>query len=90
MPTTLTSPAATSKNPVRPPLIVVDESREIERVVTRLKDRYPALSSAAIRAAVDGSVHAFEGAKVRKFVPLLVERLARVTLEHVQVVDLRE
>jgi hypothetical protein len=89
MPTTINTSAPTSTNPVRRPLAAVDESREIERVVTRLQDHYPMLSSAAIRAAVDGSVHAFDGAQVRKFVPLLVERLARQSLEQVQEVERR-
>ena len=90
MPTTIAPSVPTSKNAVRRPLNVVDEGREIERVVARLQDRYPALSNAAVRAAVDGSVHAFDAAKVRTFVPLLVERLAKERLEHVQVIDLPE
>jgi hypothetical protein len=89
MPTTITSPATTSKNPVHRPLVAFNERREIERVVVRLQDRYPALSSTVIRTAVSVALHAFDGAKVRKFVPLLVERLARERLEHVQEIDRR-
>jgi hypothetical protein len=82
MTTTITSPATSSKNPVHRPLDIVDESREIERVMTRLHERYPTLDSTSIRTAVNVSVHAFDGATVRKFVPLLVERMARTSLEH--------
>jgi hypothetical protein len=90
MPTTITSPSTTCKNPVPGPLVAFDERREIERVVTRLHDRYPELHIDVIRTAVNVALHAFDGAKVRTFVPLLVERLARQSLEHIQVIDLRQ
>jgi hypothetical protein len=62
----------------------LNEGREIERVVARLHERYPTLSQADVRRAVTVAIHAFDGAKVRHFVPLLVERMARESLDHVR------
>ena len=62
-------------------LEILNEGREIERVVSRLLDRYPMLSLAEIERVVSVALHAFDGARVRHFVPLLVERLADESLE---------
>jgi hypothetical protein len=63
---------------------LLNESRELERVMMRLATDYPTLSSRQIRTAVNVAVHGFDGARVRRFVPLLVERLARQSLDHVK------
>jgi hypothetical protein len=76
--------AASPKSADKTEIELLDESRELERVVTRLRDQYPMLAVAQIRTAVTVAVHAFDGAKVRHFVPLLVERMAKQSLDHVR------
>jgi hypothetical protein len=68
----------------------LDEPRELERVVMRLLDSYPAAGETVVRDIVTTSVHLFDDATVRKFVPLLVERLARAALNERRVIDVRE
>ncbi len=62
----------------------LDEPRELQRVVARLLEQYPAVSETVVRDAVATSVHLFNDAPVRKYVPLLVERLARQALNQRQ------
>ena len=66
----------------------VQETRELETVVARLRDRYPSVGETVIRDVVATSLHMFDDAAVRKFVPLLVEKLARQTLDRRSVIDL--
>jgi len=46
----------------------------------RLRARYPDVDPALVHAAVHDSYRAFDGARVRTFVPLLAENVARRTL----------
>ncbi len=68
----------------------LDEPRELERVVTRLVEQYPAAGETVVRDIVTTTVHMFDDATVRKFVPLLVERLARAALNERLVIDVRD
>jgi hypothetical protein len=68
----------------------LDEPRELERVVTRLLERYPTAGETVVRDVVATSVHLFDHAKVRKFVPLLVEKLAKNTLDRRAEIEIRE
>ena len=68
----------------------LDEPRELERIIARLLEQYPAAGERVVRDVVATSVHVFDGAPVRKFVPLLVERLARQALNQRRVIDLDE
>jgi hypothetical protein len=76
--------AASPRSASKTEFNLLNESRELERVVTRLRDQYPTLAPQQIRTAVNVAVHAFDGAKVRHFVPLLVERMARESLDYVR------
>ncbi|WP_243077196.1 three-helix bundle dimerization domain-containing protein [Microbacterium sp. SS28] len=58
-----------------------DEDAAIADVVDRLAERFPTLPRERIAAAVAESHARFEGAKVRDFVPVLIEREARALLE---------
>ena len=58
----------------------MDEQALLGEVVERLTGRYPTLSPDTVNDAVHG-VHArFDGAPIREFVPLLVEREAHTAL----------
>ena len=84
MPSTIEPAAASPRTEDKTEPELLNESRELERLVTRLRDRYPTLAPDQIRTAVNVAVHAFDGAKVRHFVPLLVERMARESLDYVR------
>jgi hypothetical protein len=58
-----------------------DEDRAIDEVVSRLSEKFPALSTEHIAAVVDEEVHRFDGGRVRDFVPVLVERAAKQRLK---------
>jgi hypothetical protein len=78
---------------ITPPTIIdihLDEPRELQRIVTRLIEQYPAAGETVVRDVVATSLHVFDDATVRKFVPLLVERLARQALNQRRVIDLDE
>ncbi len=53
------------------------ETRACELVVGRLQFSYPELAEAEVREIVYEEVRLLEGARLRQFVPLLVERAAR-------------
>ena len=60
------------------------EAVQIDEVITRVAAIYPEISIADI-TRVAHILHAgFDDAKVREFVPLLVERKARAVLAHRQ------
>lgn len=91
MATTTSSAAATpSAIPSARPDAHLDEPRELERVVTRLVEQYPTVGETVVRDVVATSVHMFDDASVRKFVPMLVERIARDALNRRRIVDLDE
>lgn len=61
---------------------LADEDQALSDVVDRLEERFPAKGRPEIERAVDEARSHFERAKVRDFVPVLVEREARARLEH--------
>lgn len=63
----------------------LDEQTQMEEVIERLAARYPSLAPSTIVDVV-GDLHArFDGARVRDFVPMFVERNARLALEELSV-----
>jgi hypothetical protein len=84
MPSTIQPAAASPKPSDKTDFELLNESRELDRLVLRLQDQYSELSPEQVHTAVNVAVHAFDGAKVRHFVPLLVERMARESLDHVR------
>lgn len=58
-----------------------DELGEVRDVVGRLVLHYGSLDEATVEAAVREACQAFRGARVRAFVPILVERRARAVLD---------
>ncbi|WP_203230680.1 three-helix bundle dimerization domain-containing protein [Agromyces humi] len=58
-----------------------DEDRAIDEVVSRLSEKFPALSPEYIKGVVDEELHRFDGGRVRDFVPVLVERAAKQRLK---------
>ncbi len=57
-----------------------EELRSIELLTARLENRFPDLPSGTVRAAVDSACREFDGARIRDFVPVLVEREAVLAL----------
>ena len=57
------------------------ERHEIARVTARLSVRFLGLEPGVVQATVDRLHRRFEACRVRTYVPLLVERLARTELE---------
>ena len=56
------------------------ERHELARITARLGVVFPALEPGVVQAAVDRLHHRFQACRVRTYVPLLVERLARTEL----------
>lgn len=61
-----------------------DEAAQIAEVIQRIRDANPEISAADVERAVRVIHAGFDGARVRDFVPLLVERKARTVLAHRQ------
>jgi hypothetical protein len=59
-----------------------DEDARLADVIERLQDRFPHTPHSEIETAVHDAQRTFERAKVRDFVPLLIEREARAHIEH--------
>ena len=57
-----------------------DEARAITRVVGRLHEQFAGLDLAVIERTVHRHLAGFEGARIRDFVPILVERLVKQEL----------
>jgi hypothetical protein len=66
-----------------------DEGQALDRVAERLAARYPQMQPDTIRSLVFQTHQQFEGSPIRDYVPLLVERAVRESLDqaasHVQV-----
>lgn len=60
---------------------VVDESKAISEIVERLRERFPDASLEAVTDAVEYARTTFSGAKVRDFVPVLIEKEAKARLK---------
>ena len=66
---------------------MVDSSEwaAITHVVERLMQSYPSLTRDAVTAVVHQTHAKYDGRPVRDFVPMFVERHARVELAHLEV-----
>jgi len=62
----------------------VDEAAQIAEVMARIAATYPDISSVDIERVVQTVHTGFDDAKVREFIPLLVERKVRTVLAHRQ------
>lgn len=54
-----------------------EEQRQIDQVVDRLTELFPYVPDHVISDTVDSAHHRFDGARIREFVPLFVERQCR-------------
>jgi hypothetical protein len=61
-------------------MLVDNEAAQIDQVIERLIARFPAESPAEIKLLVHRIHERFADARVRDFVPLLVEKAARQTV----------
>ncbi|MET9881697.1 hypothetical protein ABZZ20_00795 [Streptomyces sp. NPDC006430] len=69
--------------PNRPPLDSQDELVSIRNTVARLRAAYPSVDAATVEATVRTAYESFHRARVRAYVPILVERRSRKTLSAV-------
>lgn len=60
---------------------VVNEEKAIGEIVERLRERFPEATPAAVDDAVEKARASFTGAKVRDFVPVLIEKEAKAHLK---------
>lgn len=61
-----------------------DEAVQIAEVIARISAYYPDISTTDIERVVQTVHTGFDDAKVREFIPLLVERKVRAVLAHRQ------
>jgi len=61
-----------------------DEATHIAEVIARVAAYYPDISTTDIERVVQTVHTGFDDAKVREFIPLLVERKVRAVLAHRQ------
>ncbi|MEE3850762.1 DUF3562 domain-containing protein [Gordonia sp. LSe1-13] len=61
--------------------MTTDEQRVLDEVAGRIQAAYPNRSPDEVRHTFDTVVRDFDTARVRDFVPLLVERRVRASLE---------
>ncbi|MFF2572276.1 three-helix bundle dimerization domain-containing protein [Streptomyces sp. NPDC058084] len=61
-----------------------DESPSLRDLVARLTSAYPSVDTAAVEAAVAASYDHFEQARIRAYLPILVERRSRKALDAVR------
>jgi hypothetical protein len=54
-----------------------EEQRQIAQVVSRLTESFPYVPDFVITETVDSAHRRFDGARIREFVPLFVERHCR-------------
>lgn len=59
----------------------IDEDRAVAEIAERLQERFPDRPAAEIIAAIDEARASFDGAKVRDFVPVLIEKEAKAHLK---------
>jgi hypothetical protein len=53
-----------------------DERRAMNEIVDRLRRRYPTVTDLTVKTVVDASYHDLDGAPIRSFVGILVEKQA--------------
>lgn len=58
-----------------------DEDHAVAEIVGRLQERFPEKPAAEISAAVEKARAGFDSAKVRDFVPVLIEKEAKAHLK---------
>lgn len=58
-----------------------DETRQLEELRSRMRREYPGPTGAQVGAVVSRGIEDLRGAKIRNFVPVLVERSARRQLD---------
>lgn len=61
---------------------LIDEDEAAQDIIDRLATRFPHVPAQRIVDAVNEARHHFERARVRDFVPVLIEREARARLEN--------
>jgi len=59
-----------------------DELRAVEQVVDRLTAKFAHMPAQRISEIVDQTYHEFDGAPIRDFVPIMVEKSAKDRLAH--------
>lgn len=59
----------------------IDEDRAVAEIVDRLQERFPEKSNEEITAAIAEARVGFDSAKVRDFVPVLIEKEAKAHLK---------
>lgn len=59
----------------------VGEERELVLLVDRLRRRYPHVPADVVDREVHRLHHQYDGARVRTFLPILIEREARAVLD---------
>jgi len=59
-----------------------EETRVIHQVSARLRSRFPQVASDDLRHAVESAYHELDGARIRDFVEILVERSAADVIDH--------
>jgi len=59
-----------------------DELRAVEQVVDRLSAKFSHMPAQRICEVVDQTYHEFDGAPIRDFVPIMVEKSAKDRLAH--------
>ncbi len=62
-------------------MIEEEEAKVISRLIERLVVRFPQFPAGTVEETVSSAHQAFEGARVRVFVPLLVEHDALIQLK---------
>lgn len=58
-----------------------NETQAVVQVCERLEARFPELSTDSVDGAVATAHRGFDGCRVRRYVPVLVERQARAALD---------
>ena len=53
-----------------------DEIRAVEKVVERLRAKFISIPQQRVTEVVDAAYHEFDGAPIRDFVPIMVERMS--------------
>lgn len=65
-----------------------EEQRQMAQVVVRLAEEFPYTPDHVITETVEAAHRRFEGARIREFVPLFVERYCRAQFAQQPVVEI--
>lgn len=60
----------------------VDEVSQLRSVEAALVEKFPAIPAERVAAEIDRALHSYDGAKIRNFVPVLVQHEVTDTLRH--------